>query len=93
MILRRQSSTSVSTASAVRPVPSAVATNPLFLGLAATAFVASTLLSATAHAAPAVSETGRERTLFTWTGRVDREVYITVRGRDVETRGDRTGRA
>ena len=28
-----------------------------------------------------------DRTLFTWTGRVDREVLIIVRGRDVSTRG------
>jgi hypothetical protein len=34
-----------------------------------------------AHAAPV------DRQLFTWTGRVDREVYITMRGRDVRTRG------
>ncbi len=29
----------------------------------------------------------RDRALFTWTGRVDREVLIVVRGRDVSTRG------
>jgi hypothetical protein len=34
-----------------------------------------------AHAAPA------DRQLFTWTGRVDREVYITMRGRDIRTSG------
>jgi len=30
---------------------------------------------------------GADRALFTWTGRVDREVLIVVRGRDVSTRG------
>jgi hypothetical protein len=30
---------------------------------------------------------GADRPLFTWTGRVDREVLIVVRGRDVSTRG------
>jgi hypothetical protein len=39
-----------------------------------------------AHAAPARAAS-IERTLFTWTGRVDREVYITIRGRDVRTSG------
>ena len=34
-----------------------------------------------AHAAPV------DRQLFTWTGRVDREVYITMRGRDIRTSG------
>lgn len=34
-----------------------------------------------AHAAPI------DRELFTWSGRVDREVYITMRGRDVRTSG------
>lgn len=36
---------------------------------------------AVAHAAPF------DRQLFTWTGRVDREVYITMRGRDIRTTG------
>ena len=27
------------------------------------------------------------RTLFTWTGRVDREVYLTMRGNDVRVSG------
>lgn len=40
-----------------------------------------TVDAVTAHALPI------ERTLFTWTGRVDREVYITIRGRDVRTSG------
>ncbi len=88
MNLRRQSSNSVSTATTVRPAPAAVATTPLFIGLALSALVASTLLAATAHATPTTPSAGRERTLFTWSGRVDREVYITVRGRDVETRGE-----
>jgi hypothetical protein len=38
-----------------------------------------------AHAAPI------DRQLFTWTGRVDREVYITMRGRDVRTTGPDAG--
>jgi hypothetical protein len=38
-----------------------------------------------AHAAPV------DRQLFTWTGRVDREVFITMRGRDVRTRGADAG--
>ena len=53
---------------------------------AASAFAASalavvTLGAARAHAAPI------DRPLFAWSGRVDREVYITMRGRDVRTSG------
>ena len=58
--------------------------------------IAGLLLAATqAGAAPAPpttrpissSDADRDRALFTWTGRVDREVLIVVRGRDVRTRG------
>lgn len=38
-------------------------------------------------AMPATPTAHVDRTLFTWTGRVDREVLIVVRGRDVFTRG------
>jgi hypothetical protein len=37
--------------------------------------------------APQVDRGRGERTLFTWTGRVDREVLIVVRDREVQTRG------
>jgi hypothetical protein len=49
------------------------------------ALVASMLSASLAHAAPA------DRQLFTWSGRVDREVYITMRGRDVRTSGADAG--
>jgi hypothetical protein len=39
----------------------------------------------TAHAVPI------DRQLFTWTGRVDREVVITMRGRDIRTSGPDAG--
>lgn len=45
--------------------------------------LASAMLAArAAHAAPVI-----DRTLFTWSGRVDREVYIVMRGRNVRTTG------
>lgn len=48
----------------------------------------SALLASTAlFGAPFASATAVERSLLTWTGRVDREVIIEVRGRDVATRG------
>lgn len=53
----------------------------LLLALAAGALVAAMAAAPPAHAAPI------DRQLFTWTGRVDREVYITMRGRDVRTIG------
>ena len=49
------------------------------------------LFVAVSHAgalpAPPLDRSRGDRTLFTWTGRVDREVLIVVRGRDVSTRG------
>ena len=64
-----------------RVVPASTAGRSRLLR-AAGALAAMTLLAATtAHAAPV------DRQLFTWTGRVDREVFITMRGRDVRTRG------
>ena len=69
-----------------RAVPASTAGRSRLL-LAASALAATTLLVAataqvaTAHTAPV------DRQLFTWTGRVDREVFITMRGRDVRTRG------
>ncbi|GAB1342834.1 hypothetical protein [Gemmatimonas sp.] len=57
-------------------------TTAVVAGLAsAGALVATLLVASAAHAAPA------DRELFTWSGRVDREVYITMRGRDVRTTG------
>jgi hypothetical protein len=53
--------------------------------------VLAALCIATSHAgalpAPQVDRGRGERTLFTWTGRVDREVLIVVRDREVQTRG------
>jgi hypothetical protein len=40
----------------------------------------------TAVAGPASALPQRDRTLFTWTGTVDREVMLVIRGRSVETR-------
>lgn len=51
--------------------------SPVLLAIMSVASAAGTV----AHAAPF------DRQLFTWTGRVDREVYITMRGRDVRTGG------
>ena len=53
--------------------------------------VLAALFVAVSHAgalpAPPLDRARGDRTLFTWTGRVDREVLIVVRGRDVSTRG------
>lgn len=43
--------------------------------------LASALMASVAYAAPI------DRTLFSWTGRVDREIQITMRGRDVRVSG------
>ena len=43
-------------------------------------------------AASAPALLAQNRTLFTWTGRVDREVQISMRGRDVWTSGNEGGR-
>ena len=51
--------------------------SPVLFAIISVASAAGTV----AHAAPF------DRQLFTWSGRVDREVYITMRGRDVRTRG------
>jgi hypothetical protein len=51
------------------------------IALATGALLATVVAANVAHAAPI------DRQLFTWTGRVDREVYITMRGRDVRTTG------
>ncbi len=53
----------------------------LFAAPAAAALVATAAAAVPAFALPVV-----ERTLFTWNGRIDREVMIVVRGRNVETR-------
>lgn len=45
------------------------------------------LLASTALLPVAANAAGIERNLFTWSGTVDREVIIEVRGRDVFTRG------
>ncbi|QJR36593.1 hypothetical protein [Gemmatimonas groenlandica] len=67
-----------STSSRVRR---SVITVPVIAGL----FVAASQAGATP---PDRVDRGRaDRALFTWTGRVDREVLIVVRGRDVSTRG------
>ncbi len=50
--------------------------------LASGALLASLAAMDTAGAAPV------DRELFTWAGRVDREVYITMRGRDIRTTGE-----
>lgn len=73
MLLRRSSVRAVAVP-VVRPL------SPVLL--AAAALGVSLLAVRTAHAAPVI-----DRTLFTWSGRVDREVYITMRGRDVRTSG------
>lgn len=73
----RRSRSSAAVASAPSTEASAIATGLLAAG----ALVATLMASTTAHAAPA------DRELFTWSGRVDREVYITMRGRDVRTTG------
>ena len=73
MVLRRSSVRAVAVP-VVRPL------SPVLL--AAAALAVSLLAVRAAHAAPVI-----DRTLFTWSGRVDREVYITMRGRDVRTRG------
>lgn len=44
-------------------------------------------MAAVAAVASRASAGRADRALFTWTGRVDREVLIVVRGRDVRTRG------
>lgn len=54
--------------------------------LAAAALVATALVATAAAAVPAFALPVVERTLFTWNGRIDREVMIVVRGRNVETR-------
>ncbi len=80
MILRRSYRHSESTA-VVRPAEATV--RPLlWSALAATSLIAGALFATPARALPA------DRTLFTWSGRVDREVYLVVRGRDVQTRGE-----
>lgn len=56
-------------------------TVPVIAGL----FIAATQAGATT--APPADRARADRALFTWTGRVDREVLIVVRGRDVSTRG------
>lgn len=73
MFLRRSSVRTVA-------VPVARPLSPVLL--AAAALAVSLLAVRAAHAAPVI-----DRTLFTWSGRVDREVYITMRGRDVRTSG------
>ena len=80
MILRRSYRHSESTAVA-RPAE-ATARPLLWSALAATSLIAGALFATPARALPA------DRTLFTWSGRVDREVYLVVRGRDVQTRGE-----
>jgi hypothetical protein len=52
------------------------------LTLVAGGIAASLFALATAHGAVV------DQPLFTWSGRVDREVYITMRGRDVRVTGD-----
>ena len=66
---------------AVSRVPAADLATPFFTGLALSALVATALAASPAQAAPI------DRTLFTWTGRVDREVLLVIRGREVRTRG------
>lgn len=56
-------------------------TVPVIAGL----FIAAPQAGATT--APSADHPRADRALFTWTGRVDREVLIVVRGRDVSTRG------
>lgn len=73
MFLRRSSVRTVA-------VPVARPLSPVLL--AAAALAVSLLAVRATHAAPVI-----DRTLFTWSGRVDREVYITMRGRDVRTSG------
>lgn len=73
MFLRRSSVRTVA-------VPVARPLSPVLL--AAAALAVSLLAVRAAHAAPVI-----DRTLFTWSGRVDREVYITMRDRDVRTSG------
>lgn len=73
-----------STLAATR-VPAADRAAPFLVGLAATLLMASAIVTSAAHAAPV------DRTLFTWTGRVDREVYLVIRGRDIRTRGEDAG--
>jgi hypothetical protein len=67
-----------STSSRVRR---SVVTMPVIAGL----FIAASQAGATP--APLLDGVRADRALFTWTGRVDREVLIVVRGRDVSTRG------
>lgn len=62
------------------PAPHAPA-RALAWALTIGALVATVGVATAAHAAPV------ERQLFTWSGRVDREVFITMRGRDVRTSG------
>ena len=59
----------------------AVITMPVLAGLCIATSQAGAL------PAPQVDRGRGERTLFTWTGRVDREVLIVVRDREVQTRG------
>ncbi|MBY0491938.1 MAG: hypothetical protein K2R93_19005 [Gemmatimonadaceae bacterium] len=75
----RQSTESIAVA---RPQQDASARPLLWSALAATSLLAGALFATPAKALPV------DRTLFTWTGRVDREVYLVVRGRDVQTRGE-----
>jgi hypothetical protein len=73
----------------------AVITVPVFAGLFVSATHAGAAPAPQADRATPVLEAvaarssgyGADRALFTWTGRVDREVLIVVRGRDVSTRG------
>ncbi len=70
-----------STSSRVRR---SVITMPVIAGL----FIAASQAGAATSTPPDRADGMRaDRALFTWTGRVDREVLIVVRGRDVSTRG------
>ncbi len=54
------------------------------MGTTASLLFAGMLLGADAQ--PAVAQNGNSRPLFEWSGRVDREVQLTMRGRNVWTR-------
>jgi len=75
-----RSSMRSSAAAHSRPAPRLAA-----LAVAGGVLLASFASVKTAGAAPF------DRELFTWSGRVDREVYITMRGRDIRTTGENIG--
>src|SRR5437867_231930 len=73
-----------------RPLPLLTAHQEVHMSLRRSILSAATLAAPLYLGAATIAGAQSSRQLFTWTGRVDREVQIAMRGRDVWTRsGDR----